>query len=268
MGKSSGRLRKAFAKSRICIFCGGSAVATTEEHCPPRGLFRDRLWPQGFVFPACKPCNSQSADDDRIVALIAHLDMDGGNKDLAQGKQLLVGVQRNVRGLIERMFDIRDAGLEAFKNAYLRDQPQNTICNVTDEMDAAVQALASKLTKAIYFKHTGQIFPSDGRIQFRWFTNADVLRQGGRLVEFEALKHIASSGEPIRRGNTDLRDQFDYRYSVGDDQPLHLLQVVFGTSFGFVTFASPVQGVLEGIEAQLVVADHLAGAQSPFRWIP
>ena len=50
MGDKQRRLAMLAAAGAKCISCGGQAAATTEEHYPPRALFRDRAWPEGFTF--------------------------------------------------------------------------------------------------------------------------------------------------------------------------------------------------------------------------
>jgi hypothetical protein len=50
---------------------------------------------------------------------------------------------------------------------------------ITDEMRQAIDVLAAKLAKGIYWRHTQDIFPNDGGLAMTWYTNADVARDGG-----------------------------------------------------------------------------------------
>ena len=72
---SATRRRKLFLKENpLCAFCGGAEAATTIEHCPPKALFKNKIWPEGFEFPACSKCNNDTSDYDLIVSVIARLD--------------------------------------------------------------------------------------------------------------------------------------------------------------------------------------------------
>jgi hypothetical protein len=72
---SARRHRKAFLLAhRVCAFCGGVTPSTTVEHCPPRAMFQNRQWPEGFEFPACDRCNCGTSDDDLLIAMLARVD--------------------------------------------------------------------------------------------------------------------------------------------------------------------------------------------------
>lgn len=108
---------------------------------------------------------------------------------------------------------------------------------ITDRVDSAVSVLAKKLTKAIFYRETGNIFPSSGEILFHWFTNRTVLEKGS-IPALDQLEVLEAAIPKIFRNGKDLSDQFDYRFSLCPDNNLTVLRVVFGRSFGFVTIAS------------------------------
>ena len=84
--------RRQFLKTHThCAFCGGSALATTIEHCPPRAMFQNRQWPEGFEFPSCKSCNLGTSDQDLLIAMLARMDPFRGKGD-EDGK--LTGLMR------------------------------------------------------------------------------------------------------------------------------------------------------------------------------
>src|SRR4051794_40646259 len=73
MGAAKGKraIREQFLKDHpLCCFCGGATTATTEDHVPSRALFRDRQWPEGYVFPACQKCNGVSSKHELIIAML------------------------------------------------------------------------------------------------------------------------------------------------------------------------------------------------------
>lgn len=255
MGDAKRRKEKLIAAGSPCIFCGGQRVATTQEHCPPRALFREKKWPEGYVFPACEDCNGGTSDDDLMVAFLAHLTK--ASNTHKSGAGLMRQVKRQFPGFIEGMFQRSTAEARRLgRKVGLRPGPGETyqelpVVKLPKEAHQCVSVLAAKLTKAIYFKQTRAIFPSDGGIMFQWFTNAQKMEHG-RIVLLDAISHFAAMSVPKRRGGKDLSDQFDYKYSVGESGELHMLQVVFGEVFGFVTIFSQtpgrVESIVEGIE--------------------
>lgn len=253
-----------------CILCGGHVLATTKEHCPPRSLFQLRQWPEGYEFPACAACNGGSSNSDLIVAFIAHMDPAANTEQLTKGFGLMRRVNKQAPKLLPAMF--MSSAVEARAQARrlgMRPGPGQTyqglgIANITDEMREAVESVAAKLTKAVYYMQTGSVFPVNGGIMFQWFTNAQ-LREHGRIPVLEAMAPMAATSPTIKRSGKNLKDQFDYRYSRDDTGDLHVMQVAFGQVFGFVTVFSQVPGKLEAIEASIKA--KVQDGESPFKFL-
>lgn len=242
-------------------------MATTKEHCPPRALFREKNWPEGYEFPACKACNGGSSDSDLIVAFMANMDPAANDEQLKKGHGLMRLAHRQAPRMLPAMFN--SSALKARAQARrlgMKPGPGQTyqglgIVNVTDEMRLAVETVAAKLTKAVFYMQTGSIFPQDGSIWFQWFTNAQ-LREHGNIPLIEALANFPAEAPVLKRNGKDLSDQFDYKYSKDDEGYLHVLQTVFGQVFGFVTIFSQVPGKLEEIETK--IKRQVPDGQSPF----
>lgn len=268
MGEQKARRRLLASEKQPCVFCGGQRVATTEEHCPPRSLFLDRAWPVGFVFPACKECNSGSSDDDLWVAFMAHLDDDP--KRIRKGAGLLFQIKRQNPQELQRMFGMSSVDSRAAaRRLGLKREPGMTfrelgVIKVPEAAQRAVGAVAGKLSKAMYFKSTGEVFPRDGGITFHWFTNAQ-LREFGHIPALEAMKAIAAVQQPVGRNGKDLRAQFDCRYSTDAEGSLHLLQVTFGKVFGFVSIFSQQPGRIE--EFIRAIEQRLGTDRKPFTFV-
>jgi hypothetical protein len=249
-----------------CVFCDGARVGTTEEHCPPRALFRDRAWPEGFVFPACESCNGGSSEEDLVVAFLAHMQPDQDAKTQARGFGLMRGLHKQQPGLFARMMQV--SAVEARSAARrLKIKPERGqtyqelgVVNIPDEIHRAVGKFALKLSKAIYFQHRGSVFPADGTVLYQWFTNAQ-LQEHGRIPMLEAFANVAAETRPLTRGGKDLRDQFDYKFSTARDSPIHVLQVVFGQVFGFLSLLSQEPGRIENMHQR--IADKM-GSKGPF----
>lgn len=235
-----------------CIFCGGLKPATTIDHVPPKIIFSNRAWPEGFEFPACEACNNGTSDNDVVVGLMARMARDDEN---------IVGLLKNIRSqrpdFIHKMLDISNVEARKAAKRFNLEKPAGMtykelgVVNVTDAMDDSVRILASKLTKAVYYKLTNQIFPSNGGLLFNWFTNAQRYEYG-KIYVLDGLSQFNYSSEVLKRNSKCLRDQFDYRYSLSDEGTIHLLQVVFGAAFGFVTIFSPDLSVIQSVNANTI----------------
>lgn len=222
-----------------CIFCGGLTKAETVDHVPPKVMFREKIWPEGFEFPACLSCNSKASDNDLIVGVMARMTRDGEDlsglfKSLRRQKPKLLP-QMVKMSASEARRSVKELGLVKPKGLTYREVG---VVNITDDMRVAVKTLASKLSKAIYFLMSGRIFPSSGGMLFYWFTNAQ-LHQHGSIYALDTLAQFKYQTKELKRANNSLKDQFDYRYSITDDANTHLIQVTFGNSFGFVIIMNP-----------------------------
>jgi hypothetical protein len=254
---SATRNRKAFLLAHpVCAFCGGVTPSTTIEHCPPRAMFQNRQWPEGFEFPACDRCNIGTRDDDLLIAMLARVDPleNRGDRD---GKMpgLMARAHKRHPGMFERMLAIGEDG-----------QPQASgEWQITNEMRQAVDVLAAKLAKGIYWRHTRDIFPNDGGLAMTWYTNADVACDGGYKL-FESLQHLAGNAPLLTRSGTYLNDQFEYKFSLSPEKHILTMQAKFGNAFGFAVFGSTTPGLLEK-NIHLAVASPRADGVEPFRML-
>lgn len=269
MGEARRKKQRLQDQGLPCIFCGGVAVATTEEHCPPRSLFRDRQWPEGFAFPACQRCNGGSSDDDLLIAFLAHLGPEADEATRRKSVGLMKAVHRQAPGLLGKMLSVSAVEARKFaRKTGMKREPGMTfkdigVVNVPDQLHAAVGRFALKLTKAVYYRHAGLVLPANAGVLFQWFTNAE-LREHGRILVLDAMKQFDGMSAPITRTGQDLSDQFDYKYSVDEHGALHMLQVVFGEVFGFVSIFSQEAGRMERIHGELV---QQAGKEGPFTFV-
>jgi hypothetical protein len=253
---------------QACIFCGGDMQASTEEHCPPRAMFRDKIWPEGYSFPSCEPCNNGSSDEDLIVAFMAQLNPNKQDEVTAsKGLGLMKAVNKQATQLLGKMMTLtaREARTNA-RRLGMKPAPGQLyreigIVKVPEEMDRAVQTLAGKLTKGIFFRETGTIFPKDGGIMFHWFTNAQRI-ENGEIPVLNVLGQLASMSKPKVRATRDLSEQFDYLYSCDESKELQVIQATFNQVFGFVTISSSKAGALEEFEERMKAKTGVA--QSPF----
>lgn len=213
-------------------------------------MFRDKVAPEGFVFAACEPCNGGSSDDDLLAAFMGRIDpsCDELPKQVEGLTRLVIrqfpGFARSlVMSATQARQTARRFGIRPAPGELYQDLP---LMHVTDEMEAAVRTLASKLTRAVHFQQTGQVFPLHGAIALHWFTNATVAEQG-RNVALEVLGGLAGNELRLVRSGKDLSDQVRLRANYSAELGIAALTATFNESFGFVTFSSPDPTLVEGI---------------------
>jgi hypothetical protein len=69
MGDKKVRRAKFFAENSHRCFCGGEALATTEDHVPSRSILDARQWLEVYRFPACAACNRVTRSDEVVIAM-------------------------------------------------------------------------------------------------------------------------------------------------------------------------------------------------------
>lgn len=252
MGMATLRKKKFYAEHPFCIFCGGSKVIESIEHCPPRALFQNADWPEGFEFPACLSCNHGSSDQDLLVSLLARTGWvpreDGKDDGKVQG--LIARADKRFPGIVNRM--IRSPTQARKDNRRLGITPppgethQQQAINLPAEFNEAIRVFARKLSKGVFYKETGSIFPGDGTLYLNWFTNAQLIAND-RYPAFEILNELGGKAPPVQRGNRYLNDQFSYRISISNEHDIFVLEATFTAAFGLVVFGSRNTGQLETI---------------------
>lgn len=266
MGAGTRHRQQFLREHQWCAFCGGDTRATTIEHCPPRALFQNRQWPEGFEFPACASCNHGTSDDDLLISLIGRMNpfAETGNQD---GKQvgLFHSVDKQYPGFFEQMMPgavearRRNRGLGIVPRQGQTHQEAGAV-KVPDELHEAVCSLGEKLGKGVFYNETGSAFPSDGCLLLHWFTNEQLFREGS-YPAFDLLQHVEGKAPPTERAGKFLGDQFEYKLSLGSENTVFILQCRFGASFGFVEFGAVESGLLE---ARVEALREESGHNGPF----
>ena len=153
--------RTLLAECPYCVFCGGSRLATTQEHCPPRHFFEGRRSPQGFVFASCKDCNRGSSDHDQIFSVFAAIKMSGSGPSWFVKADKLKRHLRPDRWaeLAEEMnIGERDKSFMAMRQgkSSLRELLGNLeVARIPKIVEESFRRVGAKLLKGIYYKGTG-----------------------------------------------------------------------------------------------------------------
>jgi hypothetical protein len=268
MGMSKIRKQQFFATNPNCVFCGGSTPATTIEHCPPKAMFDNKEWPEGFEFSSCSACNNGTSDQDLIVAWMARVDFTDQSQTSDQRTEgLLKRMNLQHPNMLRKMLP---SSIEARGNNRLlgitppkgKTHTETGVINITTEMTNAIQTFAKKLAKGIYFMHTGKIFPCDGCLMLGWFTNVEFIKSSG-FIPFDVIKDVAGKIPPIVRNGKSLDNRFSYKLSISAEIDLFVLQAMFGNSFGLMIFGATQVGQLEGIIQKIrLITDKLEGTMT------
>ena len=240
----------------MCAFCGGGTPSETVEHCPPRALFQFKAWPEGFEFPACKSCNSDTSDDDLIVAMLSRFSADGeeGDRD-SRAEGLIKNVNAQFPGLIISMMPTHLEARKRNRALGIRPAPgqlHQDIAPITipKRVHEAVATFASKIAKALYYQSAKRIFPNDGSLLLHWFTNVELVKTGSYKM-FDAMAQVPGHAPVLKRASKLLNDQFEFKLSLSPDLSIFVAQVRLGTAFGMVIFGSTRQGQIEDAIASL-----------------
>lgn len=241
MGAGSKRRTAFFVKHPTCCFCGGVKKAETEDHFPSRAIFKDRIWPEGYVFPACKECNDATAKHELIIAMLSQLYPDSAERThQLQVMALMKSVDNNFPGLLQSMGRmtanrkrrwLRERGLSLSPGTTTADLG---VMSIEDSrIQQAARLFATKLFLALYYYQTGIILRQAGGVVFRWETNAKDLDQA---FPRDVLAPLLQGMPELRRANTNLKDQFFYRFAVADTKNAAAFLAFFNQSLAMLGF--------------------------------
>jgi hypothetical protein len=271
MGMEKKRRDKFYAAHPLCIFCGGTKPIETVEHCPPRALFQNNKFPEGFIFPACKVCNNGSSDQDLLIAMVAKSGWSPLNNTsddntvfgliARSDKRNPDLIKRIVQSAQSELIPKHENGFALIPEPY--DPHHQIVISLPIEFDHAMDVFARKLAKGIYYKETKTIFPNDGGLVMQYFTNAEWKTPDEDSV-FAIMQAAGGDAPSVVNGNIDLSDQFWYQKAFAPQIGMFVIRANFTATFRLEIFGSSIPGQLEAIVARLEAA---RGTKSPWRAI-
>lgn len=238
MKKSRAERRAEFlALHPICYFCG--EPATTFDHVPHRDLFKDRVWPEEYEFPACERCNDSGRKVEQIVALYTRLANFSEDADTVDLQARLTAVMNNSPEFLpsemranDKRRAMRERGMLKPRGMFLDEIP---MMSMPPNYRAPFDLFARRLTCALYYKHMGSVMPLSHTIRTEFFQTASP------GVE-ELVQNLMPSmpGRPeIRRQRTDLGDQFYYIWFQDDTLKQFAFAAGFADSYLFIGASWP-----------------------------
>jgi hypothetical protein len=224
----------------LCIFCGGTTPASTVDHQPARSFFDGRIWPEGYEFPACEPCNKKSKDHEHVLTTLVRLKGEGEQNaqrevDFAKFAKAM---KNNFPGLL------RVLGPDE-KNGFIRSRGLWVPVGRAFPLQLPMVAI-------------GNILPADATITVKWCTNAGLPEF--MTEEMKAFVAGLTEKPTLVRNGKDLSDQFDYRYRASEDGSASMYFIKFRQSiFGAgVVLSRPDQGMEEADAARVEAVDSPA----------
>jgi hypothetical protein len=221
-----------------CCFCGGGRATETEDHIPARGLFFGRLWPEGFVFPACVECNNESSFDELLLSWICRVRM--GNYSPEEEREFDNTCRELSRRAPELWAAIKPRSRIQTREMLRKVTDRARLARISDvlhsvsmpqELFDASDRYGRKLAKALHYLHTGRIVPATGVVKVRSYSNSESLTD-----DFPRRFVATLGGTPvIRRAKTFLDGQFTYRYALVEEGDASAFAVVFGESLVILT---------------------------------
>ena len=220
-----------------CCFCGGNEETETRDEVPPRSMFLEKVWPEGYQFPACKKCNQGSRLQDQLLALISRISVLDQHQEPIQSQIIAINnnqpqnLPRTTNSSIEAKKLLRALGISKPAGTFAADYP---VALVPAETMREIDLVCLKLFCALYYMHVGKIVPRSSRVAILTTTN--------QILDLEDpfgwQMHETLVNRPrIARGTKDLTDQFNYRWGLepatGDFAcSFHLRMSVFGMMIG------------------------------------
>jgi hypothetical protein len=230
------RRQKFLALYPWCCFCGGAALATTEDHVPNRALFDNRHWPEGYNFPACKPCNDATRPDEKIMAFLSRINH--GPRPLTAVEE--TEARKSLRGMLAE-FPTELSSMRLSSNEirdWLRGRRETRPPGVllsdiplvsigTPRFRNAIKRFCIKLLCALHYKHAGEIVPVNAAVCGRWMSNVQV---SDGLIPPEVLRLCGSTAK-LTRAKNDLSEQFEYSFIVAREKTTSVFLCSFRQSF-------------------------------------
>lgn len=208
---------EAMERSDTCIFCAGKRPTATAEHCPPQGMFFNREYPKGYLWPSCEECNNGTGLDDGIFQMLVWGSPGSvKEKDKEYIEQHFNYIERKFPGLKVSLVIPRPKMKQIYRKMGVPDGM--TVNQATREIpliDAsdqrvqnAVGTVARKLGLALYFDSTGQAVSESGSIMVKVLTNQQFM-SGSAQNFLNSLRKLTLIDEQVTldRNTLDFDEQ-------------------------------------------------------------
>lgn len=190
MGAARRRKQEFFQKHPLCCYCGGKRAASEEDHQPARVFFRDRKWPEGFVFPACHACNSASREAEHLVSLFVSHGADEAARTAYRKR--IASIRANYPGVVDSLFEISTRQKrKALKNLGVKPPIGATIADLPIvSMEPNIwrphlEMVGRKIMLSLHYQTFGIPLSAAGRVWLSIQTNASDLSRDWIQTAFD-----------------------------------------------------------------------------------
>lgn len=189
------------------------------------------------MFPACSACNDSSASDELIMGFIVRIQV----SDLSEAEE------RELHQSITKMHDRHPEIINGMRE-FSRNETKRSLREIgfpsaslpqplymfefPDSIIEVSERYGRKLGKALYYMHTGTIFPASGRVHCEVMSNTSFMSSRFPLDAFQML----SATPAISRAGKSLGDQFAYRWGMTEEKDAAAFLIQFGESTVMVVF--------------------------------
>lgn len=151
-------------KSSICVICG-VRLATTDEHVPPKGFFKG-VSGQFRTVPACNICNNGSSEDDEVLRNYISLQV---GKQTENAKKLW---EKGAHKSLKRSAKLRFTLLSTLREIEVIDENGVKLTQPTFLVPISLyQRVFERVTRELYFLHTGKILSPDTLVKINLLNN-------------------------------------------------------------------------------------------------
>lgn len=245
--------REILSSQPRCIYCL-NPDASTLEHMPPRGLFKDKQRPSGWEFPACSDCNEGSRGADAVaqmLSLIRPFEENGWQSE--QMRRLLPSVTKHAPRVYQEIFSKNKANFRWVKNrGLLRDVVE--IKADGPSTVAHLDAFAGKMALAVFTELTGRSIELDGTLFTQWYLNAGLSEQA-----YHAHLSILPGFSKLQQGKKNSDGQFWLHYNA-DLKSIIAALIVFHGNLSIFAIASDGEPYKQSL---VEVLSDMSGANRP-----
>lgn len=195
-----------------CCFCAGDVAATEKDHQPGRVFFKNREWPEGFEFPACRNCNRNSSLSEDVVSLLtSHFD---DHESRARYRKRVASIRQNQPGLIDSLKLTGNQARRAYARLGMVPAPGDLYSSAPlVKLDPKIwlphlTMVGQKFGLAMHYMCFGHPLPRTGGILVSVYTNADLV--AGH--DFNKILSMAPNLVLPTRNTKILGEQFAIRY--------------------------------------------------------
>lgn len=220
--------------AQCCIYCGGSTIADTIDHVPPRVFFARRHRPKGLEFPACKSCNGGSRLDELAAAMVCRMYPDSVSEtEKGELVSLVRSVSNNCSGLLE---ELQPSFRQRKLARRVREFPSDAgVLNCSGPiLNQAIRRFGAKIGYALHYQLYGTHIPPKGGVGVWWFTNYQALT--GDMPH--KLIDMLGAPKTLVQGRWEVGDQFRYASAGSKEGTISAHFATFRFSFAVCAAAA------------------------------